>query len=430
MEPLDENQPTLCRDCMTEIAPPSAKQTSTPHQDCNHNRLLSHAELRTLSIAHVDCDAFYATVEKRDNPELTKKPLIIGGGGQRGVVSTACYIARMNGVHSAMPMFKARKLCPDAVILPPNMKKYSKVSKEIRSKMLSLTPLVEPISIDEAFMDFSGTERLHGTYAAKLLANMAKEIEAEIGITVSIGLAPNKFLAKIASDMNKPRGFTIVGEQEKQEFLASLPITKIYGIGKKTAARMNKDGLSMISQIQTMDASILAKRYGEVGLRLHRLAMGDDTRPIKSKRETKSISSERTFRKDINIREDLEKLLWKLAENVSLELKTKQMAGKTITLKLKTSTHRIITRSRTIDQPTQLAETLFEVGADLLKPLSDGTPYRLIGLGVSQFGNLEDADIPDLIEPERTKKAEIEKTMDSLRKKFGKSTIIKGRSIE
>jgi DNA polymerase-4 len=328
-------QERLCRDCLTFLDPRNDARKTTGMPECLHRRILQHPELSKLSIAHVDCDAFYATVEKRDNPALTHTPLIIGGRGQRGVVSTACYIARMNGVHSAMPMYKARKLCPDAVVIPPDMKKYSKVSKEIRVIMRSLTPLVEPLSIDEAFMDFSGTERLHGQNAAWLLANMAKEIEGKIGITVSIGLAPNKFLAKIASDMDKPRGFTVVGNNEKKDFLATLPITKIYGIGKKTAAKMQKDGLSMISQVQQMEASTLAKRYGEIGLRLHQLALGDDQRPIKSTRKTKSISSETTFNHDLYKLDDLEKLLWQLAENVSRDLKTKEMAGKTIHLNLK-----------------------------------------------------------------------------------------------
>jgi DNA polymerase-4 len=418
----------LCRDCLELLKPEDIQPNKA--QNCTHRRTIAHPELSTLKIAHVDCDAFYATVEKRDNPDLTHKPLIIGGGSQRGVVSTACYVARMSGVHSAMPMFKARKLCPDAVILPPDMKKYASVSKDIRMRMQALTPLVEPLSIDEAFMDFSGTERLHGKSAAWLLAKMVKEIEEEVGITVSVGLAPNKFLAKIASDMDKPRGFTVVGEAEKKDFLAKLPITKIYGIGKKTAAKMHKDGLSMISQVQEMEASTLAKRYGEIGLRLHRLAQGDDTRNIKPSRKTKSVSSERTLSKDLRNKEDLEKILWQVAENVSADLKAKEMAGQTITLKLKTSMHRIITRSRTIDRPTQLAETLFEHSSGLLLPLINGTPYRLIGVGVSHFGALADADTPDLIEPERTKKAEIERAMDQLRGKFGKSTIKKGRVLK
>jgi len=419
--------PTLCRDCSHFIDRGTKKGRKN---SCQHRRKITHPEIRDLVIAHVDCDAFYAAVEKRDNPALIHKPLIIGGGSNRGVVSTACYIARMNGVRSAMPMYKAKKLCPDAVILPPQMRKYQKVGQQIKDIMRSLTPQVEPLSIDEAFMDFSGTERLHGRPAAIILSEMANHIEEEIGVSVSIGLAPNKFLAKLASDMNKPRGFTIIGESDKREILAEMPISRIYGVGKKTAASLARDGLSMISQLQTMDESTLAKRYGEIGLRLYYLSRGEDRRRINSKRKSKSISSERTLSRDLIDKDALEKILWKLCENVSLELKEKKMAGQTVTLKLKTSMHRIITRSRTVDTPTQLAVTIFEIGQDLLAPLLNGTPYRLIGIGISHFGKLAEADAPDLLEPDRTRKADVERAMDALRSRFGKETIKKGRVID
>src|SRR5689334_15449192 len=239
----------FCRDCCVRLPTDAASAARCPN--CRSPRLARHAELFGLAIAHIDCDAFYAAIEKRDNPDLRDKPLIIGGG-TRGVVSTACYIARISGVRSAMPMFKARKLCPDAVILPPNMAKYQKAGKEVRALMLELTPLVEPLSIDEAFLDLSGTETLHKSSPAESLARLALKIEREIGITVSIGLSHNKFLAKIASDLNKPRGFSVIGKAETLSFLADKPVRFIWGIGQKTSESLAKDGLTTLGQIQSM----------------------------------------------------------------------------------------------------------------------------------------------------------------------------------
>ncbi len=420
--------PVLCRSCLHRF---EAAATSKPIRcpACDRQRCITHPELLNLHIAHIDCDAFYAAVEKRDNPDLANKPVIIGGE-HRGVVSTACYIARMNGVRSAMPMFKAKKLCPDAVILKPRMSVYRDVGIEIRNKFKELTPLVQPLSIDEAFLDLEGTERLHGLPPAALLMRLANEIQQEVGVTVSVGLASNKFLAKLASDMNKPRGFTVIGETDKLEILARLPITRIYGIGAKSAKKLQKDGLTEISQLQSMEEATLIRRYGDIGQRLYRLSRGMDTRTVKQSEGAKSVSSERTLAKDLADYGPLEDKLWSISETVAGDLKRKKLAGLTITLKLKTSMHRIVTRSRTLDAPTQLAGTLFEVGSDLLKPLIDGTPYRLIGIGVGHFRPLSEADQPDLIEPARTKRADVEKAMDSLKSRFGGSTVQKGRTLK
>jgi len=415
--------PVLCRTCFHTFF----GESLCP--ECDRPRVISHPELFQLSIAHMDCDAFYAAVEKRDNPEYASRPLIIGGE-TRGVVSTACYIARMSGVRSAMPMYKAKKLCPDAVILRPNMKRYSEVGKAVKNKMRSLTPLVEPLSVDEAFMDLSGTEKLHKAPPAVLLAKLADEIESDLGITVSIGLAPNKFLAKLGSDMDKPRGFTVIGEEDAKSLLATLPITRIYGIGAKSAKTLAKDGLSQISQLQEMDEATLIRRYGETGQRLFRLSRGIDRRRVETGSGVKSVSSERTLARDLTSYEALEKKLWSLCENVAADLKHKELAGATITLKMKTSMHRLITRSRTLDAPTQLAEILFEVGSALLKPLIDGSPYRLIGIGVSGFRPLSEADQPDLVEPIRTRKANAERAMDKLKNRYGKSAVGKGRGFK
>lgn len=419
---------TLCRTCAT-VFELNAETKIRSCSNCGRSRLISHTELLDLSIAHVDCDSFYASVEKREDPTLSNKPLIIGGE-HRGVVSTACYIARINGVRSAMPMYKAKKLCPDAVVLRPNMRLYQSVSREIRAKFEALTPLVEPLSIDEAFLDLSGTQRLHGHSPAAMLAMLANDIERDIGVTISIGLAPNKFLAKLASDWEKPRGFKIIGQHDMHETLGSLPITRIYGIGKKAAEKLRKDGLTEIHQLQSMDEATLIRRYGEIGQRLYRLSRGIDVRSVTSSGKAKSISSERTLDRDLATYPELENKLWSLAENVSADLKRKDKAGITLTLKLKTSMHRIITRSRTLEAPTQLAETIFEVGQDLLRPMIDGTPYRLIGMGISQFRPITEADQPDLIEPRRTKRANAEKAMDKLKDRYGVQSVQKGRSLK
>jgi len=419
--------PAICRSCAARFTIPAGiKRLTCP--ECGRNRILHHPELYSLHMAHIDCDAFYAAVEKRDNPDLASKPVIIGGE-HRGVVSTACYIARMNGVRSAMPMFKAKKLCPDAVVLKPRMRVYQQVGRQIKEKYYNLTPLVQPLSIDEAFLDLEGTERLHGMPPAALLAKLTTEIEDEIGVSVSVGLAPNKFLAKLASDMNKPRGFTVIGVADTLETLAALPITRIYGIGAKTAQKLKKDGLTQIHQLQAMEEAPLIRKYGEIGQRLYRLSRGIDNRPVTTHSKTKSVSSERTLACDLADYQALEDKLWSISETVASDLKRKQLAGLTITLKLKTSMHRIVTRSRTLEAPTQLADIIFETSRDMLRPLTDGTPYRLIGVGLSQFRPLIEADQPDLVEPKRTKRANAERAMDKLKDRFGKTTIKKGRSV-
>jgi DNA polymerase-4 len=395
---------------------------------CGKSRILSHPELLSLSIAHVDCDAFYAAVEKRDNPEIANRPVIIGGE-HRGVVATACYIARINGVRSAMPMYKAKKLCPDAIIVRPRMNRYREVSRAIREKFDAMTPFVEPLSIDEAFLDLTGTERLHGKPPAALLATLAREVEQEIGISISIGLAPNKFLAKLASDLEKPRGFTIIGKAEALDILSKLPITKIYGIGAKTSARLKKDGLTEISQLQELEEAPLIRRYGETGQKLFRLSRGIDVRRVENATKRKSVSSEHTLNHDLADYFALEDKLWNLCEKVAADLKRKQLSGLTVTLKLKNSMHQVITRSHTLDTPTQLAETLFEHGKALLLPLANGTTYRLIGIGMSHFRPLIEADQPDLIEPQRAKRENAERAMDKLKERFGTGSVKKGRGL-
>jgi DNA polymerase-4 len=415
--------PGFCRDCLGDAPAGMARC-----RNCGSPRLFRHKSLDSLAIAHVDCDAFYATIEKRDNPSLADKPLIVGGG-RRGVVATACYLARTYGVRSAMPMFEAKRLCPHAEIVPPNMSKYVAVAREVRRLMLDLTPQVEPVSIDEAFMDLSGTTRLHGMVPAKSLARFAREVETQLGITVSIGLSTNKFLAKIASDLDKPRGFAMLGQDEAAAFLADKPVSLIFGVGRVAQERLAKDGFHKISDLQKADETDLMRRFGAEGQRLWRLARGIDHRQIVPDRDAKSISSETTFNDDIADLRTLEKILWALSEKVSARLKAKALAGSTITLKLKSADFRLKTRARSLDHPTQLAGRIYAAGRDLLAREIDGTKYRLIGIGVAALTSDERADPADLIDIRGTRDAAAERALDRLRERFGKQAILKGLGL-
>lgn len=407
--------PGFCRDCLADAA-----EGSVRCRVCGSPRLIRHHELETLAIAHIDCDAFYATIEKRDNPALADQPVLVGGG-RRGVVAAACYIARTYGIRSAMPMFEALRRCPHAVVVRPDMAKYARIGREVRLAMQDLTPLVEPLSIDEAFLDLSGTERLHGQPPSKTLARFAREVEQRIGITVSIGLSCNKFLAKIASDLDKPRGYAVLGASEAKEFLAPHPVSTIFGVGKVTQERLLRDGYRTIADLQQADRNQLMRRYGEEGLRLQRLACGIDSRRVDPGRETKSVSAETTFEADISEFRSLERRLWRLTEKVSARLKAKELAGATVTLKLKTADFRIRTRARSLATPTQLASSIFAAGRDLLVREVDGTAYRLIGIGLSA---LSDAGTTvDLLEK---RAAETEAAIDRLRQRFGDAAVIKG----
>lgn len=411
---------TFCRDC---FAPGKAGPRRCRH--CGSPRLLDHPEAAQLSLAHLDCDAFYASIEKRDRAELADRPLIIGGG-RRGVVSTACYIARIRGVRSAMPMFKALKLCPDAVVIRPNMEKYVGVGRSVRALMSEITPLVEPLSIDEAFLDLSGTQALHGEPSSVTLARLARRIETNLGITVSIGLSHNKFLAKIASDLEKPRGFSVIGRAETLGFLADKPITLIWGVGQAMEQKLARDGLTRIGQLQTMEETELMKRYGETGRRLFRLARGIDERPVNPRGEAKSISAETTFDTDISSLEALTPILRDLSETVAARLKKTDLAASTIVLKLKTADFAIRTRNRKLGDPTRLADRIFATGRALLEKEADGTRFRLIGIGCADFSPALRADPVDLVDQGAAKRARAEAALDNLRGKFGKSAIETG----
>lgn len=417
---VHDPQHGFCRDCLT-LQHDSGQRC----ERCGSPRLVRHPELYRLHLAHIDCDAFYAAIEKRDNPSLRDRPVIIGGG-KRGVVSTACYIARIKGVRSAMPMFKALQACPEAVVIKPDMEKYVRVGREVRAMMQALTPLVEPLSIDEAFLDLAGTERLHGLPPALVLARFALQVEKEIGITVSAGLSYCKFLAKVASDFRKPRGFSVIGEAEAKEFLADQPVTLIWGVGKAFSATLERDGIRTIGQLQAMERAELMRRYGTMGDRLYGLARGEDDRRVHPEREAKSVSAETTFDSDLASLDDLVPVLRALSEKVSARLKRAGMAGRTVVLKLKSADFRIRTRNRQLSDPTKLADRIFSTGLELLRREIDGTKYRLLGIGVSDLSDDGKADPPDLVDVQSRKRALAESAIDALREKFGGKAVETG----
>jgi DNA polymerase-4 len=377
----------------------------------------------------MDCDAFYAAIEKRDDPSLNDKPLIVGGE-VRGVVSTACYIARTFGVRSAMPMFQARKLCPQAVVLKPRHAYYSQVARQIRGFMEELTPLVEPLSLDEAYLDLSGTERIHHHNPAKTMAALALKIEREIRITVSIGLSGNKFLAKLASELDKPRGFAVIGMAEAQSFLRDKKVGIMRGAGRVLQTKLERDGITTIGQLQDADPRQLAERYGATGLWLYRMAHAQDSRRVDPEGEMKTISSETTFNKDLAAYAELESVLWRQAERVSARAKAKGLAGKTIVLKLKTADFRLRTRSASLDAPTQLADRIFRTAQAALKREANGTRFRLLGVGLSNLMPADSADPLSLIDTQSDKRAAAERAMDKIRAKFGGEAVGTGRAFK
>lgn len=414
---------TLCRACAT-----LSSEAIQNCPECGSSRLFSHPDLSELGIAHIDCDAFYAAIEKRDAPELKAKPVIVGGG-KRGVVATCCYIARMHGVRSAMPMFQALKACPDAVIIRPDFSKYSAAAREIRAKMEALTPLVQAVSIDEAYLDLSGTQSLHGAPPAVLLARLALEIEKDVGITVSIGLSANRFLAKTASEMDKPRGFVAISPEEAPALLAPHSPSFLHGVGPKLAARLARDGYETVGDLQAVGLKTLIRAYGETGQYLHQRAHGIDRRPVNPVDERKSVSSETTFNTDISDPGVLTDQLWQICEKTARRAKAVGVEGAVVTLKLKSSNFRTITRRVTLPTPTQLARTLFDTARPMLaRETASGIKYRLIGIGISTLSPAK-GDAIDLIDPGVGKRAAAERASDAARARFGDGAVLTGRAL-
>jgi DNA polymerase-4 len=357
-----------------------------------------HEEIATLAIAHVDCDAFYASVEKRDRPEIAGEPVIVGHAGGRGVVTTACYIARRFGVRSAMPMFQSLERCPGAVVIAPDMAKYKRVSEAIRDIFRSGTSVFEPVSLDEAYLDLSPAHLAAGEAAlpAQILARMARRIEDEVGITVSIGLSGNKFLAKLASEMRKPRGFSVIGMAEARTVLAPMAVSKINGVGRATAERIEAMGIRTIGDLQAMSETALVAAFGRLGRRLAHFASADDDRAVTPDRATKSISAETTFRSDTRVAGELIETARRLADRVAGQLARKELAGATVVVKLKTADFKLLTRNRRLDFPTQRAAVIIEAAMPLIAREADGRAFRLIGIGVDQLRPASEADPPDL----------------------------------
>ncbi|MBS0640517.1 MAG: DNA polymerase IV [Proteobacteria bacterium] len=416
--------PALCRDCclVADTLPPRCPT-------CGGHRILAHRSLTTLTIAHIDCDAFYASVEKRDRPELAARPVIVGGG-TRGVVTAACYIARIYGVRSAMPMFKALKACPDAVVIKPDFSKYSAASKQVRALMQALTPLVQPISIDEAVLDLAGTAALHGAPPAAVLARFALDVERSVGVTVSIGLAANRLMAKIAAGRGKPRGFTVIDAAKAPLLLAPEPVRLLPGIGAAAARRLETIGITRLGQLQALSDREALRLLGEDGLALVRRARGEDARRVDPARETKSISAETTFDRDLAAVADLEKPLWRLCEKLARRLSDAGLAAGGVVLKLKTARFSTRTRNARLPSPTVLPDRLFELARALLAEEATGTAFRLIGIGAHPLVPLALADHGDLADPTPPRRAAAQAAINALRSRFGDTAIARGRSLD
>ena len=410
----------LCRDCFapTQIAPCSA---------CGSRRVVRHPELFDLAIAHIDCDAFFASVEKRDRPELAGRPVLVGGGA-RGVVTAACYVARMHGCRSAMPMFKALKACPDAVVIRPDFTKYVAASRAVRSLMGRMTPLVQPLSIDEAAVDLSGTAALHGAPPACVLARFAREVEAQVGLTVSIGLAPNRLLAKLAAGRDKPRGFAVIGS-EAAATLAPWPVRALPGIGPALERRLAALGITQLGHLAALDDRAARARLGDDGPSLARRARGEDSRRVTVERDTKSVSAETTFDADLSAAADLERPLWHLAEKLARRLREQDFAAGGVVLKLKTARFAQRTRAVRLPSPTVLPDLLFAAAQSLLRREADGTAFRLIGIGAAPLLPGAQADLGDLADPSAGRRVATQAAIDALRARFGDRSIGRGRGL-
>lgn len=415
--------PALCRDCLT-----TAEHMPGHCPACRSRRVLAHPDLFRLAVAHVDADAFFASVEKRDRPDLRAKPVIVGGG-RRGVVAAACYVARLSGVRSAMPMFKALAACPAAVVIRPDMAKYAAAARAIRDLMEALTPLVQPLSIDEAVLDLSGTEALHRAQPAVVLARFALAVEREVGVTVSIGLAPNRLLAKLAAERDKPRGFAVLSSSEGRAWLEAQPVTALPGIGPVFARRLAAQGFATLGQVGGLSDAEAARRLGEDGVALAARARGEDPRPVSPERETKSVSAETTFERDISACDELERPLWRMAEKLAQRLAEKRLAAAGIVLKLKTAGFALRSRAARLPAPTALPDTLFAAALPLLAREADGTAFRLIGLGAQPLAPIEAADRGDLADPDAPRRAARHKAIEALRRRFGEDSVKRGRSL-
>ncbi|NUB15704.1 DNA polymerase IV [Azospirillum brasilense] len=382
----------LCRDCA------AALRGSEPRcPKCGGRRLVRHEELHGLAIGHIDCDAFYATVEKRDRPELVSRPLIIGGD-RRGVVAACCYIARMAGVRSAMPMWQALEACPDAVVLRPDMAKYKAVGRQARELMHAFTPLVEPLSIDEAFLDLSGVAERLSISPAQALAELVRRFENQLGITASVGLSYNKLFAKIASDLEKPRGFSVIGRGQALDFLAPKPVSILWGVGPVLQRKLQSDGIRTVGDLRGWTEIDLVRRHGKMGRLLHRFARGQDDRRVEPESPSKSISAETTFDWETADKGALKDALLPLAGTGARRLSAAGLRGRSVVLKMKTADFQTITRSRRVDPPARSAGLIWQTGCEMLDAEPAGRSIRLIGVGCTDLLDPETEAEPGLFD--------------------------------
>lgn len=386
---------------------------------------------KQLTILHIDMDAFYASVEQRDHPELRGQPVIVGWLGRRGVVCAASYEARPYGVRSAMPMSTARRLCPHGVFLPVRMKHYAHISQQIRNIFFAFTPLVEPLSLDEAFLDVHGCEGLFGT-AAEIARRIKEQIKAETGLTASVGVAPNKFLAKLASDHGKPDGFVVLPSDQVAAFLAPLPVGRIWGVGAKGEKRLHKMGINTIGQLAALSESVLFDHFGEGGRHIWQLAQGRDDRAVLSDREAKSISTETTFAHDVADRAVLRTWLLDLVDHLAARLRQHKLHARTVELKIRSSDFHTWTRCQALPEATNLTDVLWQAALSLLdRSLSrDMLPLRLLGVGAARLasagaiqGQLFDTEL-------RGRRIALDQTIDTIRGQFGQGAIQRGSFIK
>ncbi|MDD5153065.1 MAG: DNA polymerase IV [Desulfovibrionales bacterium] len=377
------------------------------------------------TILHMDMDAFFAAVEQADNPALKGKPVIVGGA-KRGVVSTASYEARKYGVRSAMPIFEAKRRCPQGIFLPVRMKRYQEVSQKVMAVLeAAVSPLVEQVSIDEAFVDLTGTERLHGD-CIRVARKIKERIWAETSLTCSIGIAPNKFLAKIASDLQKPDGLTIVPEGEVQTFLKDLPVGRLPGVGPKSEEALRGLGIRIVSDILRFPPGLLERKFGKYGLRLVELAQGIDDSPVIPSSPAKSMGGEDTLPEDTTDINILKKQLLSQAEEVGERLRRDGLKGRTITLKLKHSDFTLVTRSHTLKEAACATKILYDTAVMLLERYNLKMPVRLIGLAVSNFGGGQQYSLLPGLGKEMEKLERVDHAIDRIREKLGREIIKRG----
>jgi DNA polymerase-4 len=420
LPPVDVH--ALCRACGRRWTVNGGDAASSPCPACGARKVVSHSQLFELQIAHLDCDAFYASIHKRDDPALASRPVIVGGG-QRGVVAAACYMARARGVHSAMPMFKALKACPDAVVIKPQMDLYAREGRAIRKRMLALTPLVQSVSIDEAYLDLSGTSRLHGMPAASALARLQDSIAREHGLTVSVGLSSNRFLAKLASDMDKPNGFAVLAPQDVPAILWPRPVLALHGVGPAMARTLERLSIRTVGDLARANPRRLLDRLGPDALRWIDLANGRDNRAVAPEHKRKSVSAETTFHDDTADADRLKAVLMEICEEVGHRARKQNTAGRSITLKLKTASFRILTRRVTLPEPTATARIILSAARPLLDAMLELGPFRLLGVGLTDLTDGTAADQGDLINTAAPKLAALEQAMDRLNDRYGRGTV-------